>query len=213
MISSSLTNGEANIERQQGTCLSDVEKSHLGRYMWACNHIKTDDKVMDLCCGTGYGSYLMSILTKASSIVAIDKIDEFPFRHLADASVVTMLSINLESYYDIKDYITPKDVVTAFECIEHIDKPNMILDVAAMALKPGGRLLLSTPNQDVIPFTRERFPYHVQHFTMPQMATMLIKHGFVINKVYSQSKGSMQVYEHTFGRYLLFDVIKLEAAK
>lgn len=42
------------------------------------------------------------------------------------------------------------DVVTGFDIIEHLHKPEVIrfLDAALAALKPGGRLILQTPNAD-----------------------------------------------------------------
>lgn len=46
----------------------------------------------------------------------------------------------------------PFDVVTAGELIEHLPSPQVLFDFAAQVLKPGGHLVLSTPN----PFTLGR---------------------------------------------------------
>jgi SAM-dependent methyltransferase len=42
--------------------------------------------------------------------------------------------------------IAPFDVIVAGELIEHVEALNMLFDVAAEALAPGGQLVITTPN-------------------------------------------------------------------
>ncbi len=95
---------------------------------------------------TQYGAWLHAELAKvASSLIGIDY----------DAEAVR--AANSEGYTayaaDCRDPeaiealgIEPADVVIAGELIEHLDSPGPFLDGAHSLVKPGGSLLITTPN-------------------------------------------------------------------
>jgi SAM-dependent methyltransferase len=49
----------------------------------------------------------------------------------------------------------PVDVIVAGEVIEHVMNPGRALESCAEVLKPGGRLILSTPNPDGFAYWRK----------------------------------------------------------
>ncbi|MEO6593590.1 MAG: class I SAM-dependent methyltransferase [Planctomycetota bacterium] len=66
-----------------------------------------------------------------------------------DTSVIAELQIDCANVeFDVLPYEDASfDVVTCFECIEHLrSTPRPMLDQILRVLKPGGRLLMTTPN-------------------------------------------------------------------
>jgi SAM-dependent methyltransferase len=61
------------------------------------------------------------------------------------------------------------DLVTSFETIEHVEDAEGLLAEFARLVTPGGRLVVSTPN-DMGPT-----PYHVHSFTRSSFATLLAR--------------------------------------
>ena len=53
-------------------------------------------------------------------------------------------------------------------------------------LKPGGHLICSTPNQDVMPFDKTRFAFHIKHYTNTELVGLLTKAGFSNIELFAQ---------------------------
>lgn len=66
------------------------------------------------------------------------------------------------------------DIVTLADVIEHLEQPEAILVEVARALRPGGALLISTPNRQP---NHVWDPRHVQEFT-PDTLRMLLEPHF-----------------------------------
>ena len=116
---------------------------HLHRYAVASEYIK-DKIVLDIACGEGYGSNLMSV--NASFVYSVD-IDE----ETIESAKLKYKKNNIEfltgstSSIPIKD--NSIDVVVSFETIEHHDKHNEMLEEIKRVLKPNGLLIISTPDK------------------------------------------------------------------
>jgi SAM-dependent methyltransferase len=121
-------------------------------------------KVLDVGCGLAYGTALMA--GTAASITGIDydaetveankkqynKIVNLDFKH----AVVPPLPFDDATY----------DVITAFQFIEHIRPRREFLKDCLRVLKPGGTLLVTTPN---IKRSLARNPFHVHEYTFEEM--------------------------------------------
>jgi ubiquinone/menaquinone biosynthesis C-methylase UbiE len=66
------------------------------------------------------------------------------------------------------------DLVVSFETIEHVpDAEALVLEIRRV-LKPGGRLVLSTPNRDFGPPERHTGnPFHIREFTADELRDLL----------------------------------------
>jgi 2-polyprenyl-3-methyl-5-hydroxy-6-metoxy-1,4-benzoquinol methylase len=86
--------------------------------------------------------------------------------------------------------------ITMFDVIEHVPDPQADLQAAWRLLKPGGCLILSTPNIDGLfprasrPFARPlgywphpEPPHHLYQFSLATLAGKLEELGFVVEKV------------------------------
>jgi len=121
-----------------------VEQEHLRRYEYALSFAKDKD-ILDVACGTGYGSAMM-LEAGAKSVCGVD-IDAF-----AVAKAETLYGRKGLSYFrcnaeklDLPD--RSFDVVVSFETIEHLQNPTLYLKEIHRVLRPGGLFLCSTPDR------------------------------------------------------------------
>lgn len=71
------------------------------------------------------------------------------------------------------------DVVTFFEVIEHIEAPYEFIQDAKKVLRPGGYMILSTPDRDCVRFGwHDHPPQHIFKWNERVLRQMLEKQGF-----------------------------------
>jgi SAM-dependent methyltransferase len=146
---------------------ADLWAEHLSRYRFAVNLTKDlghRPAVLDIGCGTGYGT--AALAEPASSATGIDLApnaiayarSHYQHPHLGFvAGSATALPFADASF----------DLITAFEVIEHLQDGNQLLAEARRVLRPGGVLLVSTPNATYYAQTRSQTgpnPFHVHEF-------------------------------------------------
>jgi 2-polyprenyl-3-methyl-5-hydroxy-6-metoxy-1,4-benzoquinol methylase len=189
-------------ERQVSMHLRDVRADHRGRYRYASTYLRPGMKVLDAACGVGYGSYLLSQAVPNMDITAVD-IDTSAVQYGNEFYKNETISYVQKNILDCT-YSEAFDAVTSFETLEHIGEEEQALRVLYNALKPGGRLFISTPNQNTLTFSPQTYPYHVRHHTPEEFVALLVKAGFVIDQLVSQpSKEEERVLYNQNGLYLL----------
>lgn len=79
------------------------------------------------------------------------------------------------------------DVVTLFDCLEHVDDPNRMMDQVRAALSPRGRVVITVPNaRRPMLFGRDLFdqpPHHLTRWTLPALRGFLERRGFSIEEM------------------------------
>lgn len=181
------------------TDIRDVEISHITRYMFAVPFIKPGDVVLDACCGVGYGIWLLHNFTHAELVEGFDQshdainLAEFHFTSNAMCS----------SFEDM-DFDKQYDVITCFEAIEHVENPELLIKVLSDVLKPGGRLIISTPNEKIMPWNETDFPEHRRHFTFAEIQEMLSDNNIAFECVYNQqSKFISSINMGQVGKFMI----------
>lgn len=164
-------------ERQYGTALSQIRADHVGRYEWACDRIF--GTVLDASCGCGYGSAILSDV--ARRVVGVDR----------DAEAIRYARLNWRrdnvEYRQADVFDAPEgpfDAVCSFETVEHVEDDVGLLRSFSTVSR---RLLISVPNEDVIPFSPARFPFHVRHYTPLQFISTLNSAGWHALQVWTQA--------------------------
>jgi 2-polyprenyl-3-methyl-5-hydroxy-6-metoxy-1,4-benzoquinol methylase len=99
-------------------------------------------RVLDLGCGTGW---LTAILGEIGEAMGVDLSAEearrrYPHIQFAEADLATWEPSN----------VAPFDIVVCQEVIEHLLNQRALLRLTACLLKPGGHLILTTPNARII---------------------------------------------------------------
>ena len=120
---------------------TDVMGPHVMRYAWALQWVTNCD-VVDLACGAGYGSLMLSWV--ARSVLGMD-IDE-------DAVLFATHTYRYRSpglhfvMGDMTAEVPDADIYVAFECLEHVEDPADVL-----ALTAGRPLIWSMPVNNANP--------------------------------------------------------------
>lgn len=148
-----------------------IYDEHIIRYELAKSFIKGKE-VLDIACGTGYGSHILS-KAGAKRVIGMD-IDKKALRMARQK----YLEENLEFKHGDAEKIgledDSADIITSFETIEHLDDPKQFLREIKRVLKDNGLLILSTPNREV---SGQQNPYHVHEFEREELEKFL-KHYF-----------------------------------
>lgn len=143
-----------------------VMLQHLERYRWATPRVS--GRVLDVACGTGGGG---EMLAARATVTALD----------ADAGAVE-LARSRGSAVDFHFGTVPPlpfetaafDTVVSFETIEHLEADREFVAEIRRVLKPGGALLLSTPNKEVSsPDGPPPNPWHVREYRLGGLRELL----------------------------------------
>ena len=101
------------------------------------------------------------------------------------------------------------DIVTSFHVIEHVDSPRSFICAAAQRLKPGGLLVIETPNIDSLPFKlfksrwRQFIPEHYYFFSPNTISGLLSEQGLRIDSVTTIGKyASVELIVNRLSRYM-----------
>jgi SAM-dependent methyltransferase len=151
-----------------------------------CADICAGRDVLEAGCGEGYGADL--IATVARRVMAVDY-DAATVAHVrARYPRVQVVTANLTSL-PVPDATI--DIVVNFQVIEHLwDQPHFITECLRV-LRPGGLLLMSTPNR--ITFTpgsdTPLNPFHTRELNAAELRELLTGGGFRVDGLYGVFHG------------------------
>lgn len=117
---------------------------HLARYQFALGLLRGGERLLDTGCGVGYGTHLLN--SRAGFALGVDySVDALEYaRARYQSPGLAFARMNCQGLA-LPD--STFDVIVSFEMYEHLEKPREYLRECARVLKPGGRLILSTPNR------------------------------------------------------------------
>jgi SAM-dependent methyltransferase len=142
---------------------------HIRRYQLAQQYV-VGRRVLDIACGTGYGS---DILRRAGAkVFSIDM--DLAALHYAARRWAVSHPIQADAA-QIPLPAHSMDVVVSLETIEHLPDPAVFLAEIRRILIPGGYLVLSTPNRLVAsPGSARPFsPYHTFEPSREELLSLL----------------------------------------
>lgn len=145
---------------------------HIHRYNEALLLINPNDVVLDIACGTGFGTDIIASRTSGKVTggdIAQEAIDECNGRWSRSNLEFKVLDGTKLAFPD--NYF---DKIVSFETIEHTGQYREMAAEFARVLRPGGLLILSTPNREVSsPDGVIVNPYHIQEFTVEELKQIL----------------------------------------
>jgi len=174
--------------------------AHVIRYQWACQFIRPGDRVLDAACGLGYGGHVVRSLTRASSVIGMDGSEyavDYANRCYAEdqgrgSYVCGFLPEALSGYPDASF-----DVVISFETLEHVEDPKGLLKEFHRLLTPGGRVIVSVPNDWSDESGEDPNPYHLQVYDLDRLRSEVAS-DFDVEAVYVQSASQAKVVGQRF---------------
>lgn len=152
---------------------SVIELEHLHRYRIACG-LARGLNVLDIASGEGYGTSMLA--TIAQSAIGVD-ISENAVNHARAAYSRHNLTYRVGSAAKIPVDDNSIDLVVSFETIEHHTEHEAMMLEIKRVLKPGGMLLISSPNKhehtDVLGIRNE---FHVKELYVEEFVDLLRLH-------------------------------------
>ena len=158
-----------------------VYQRHLIAYKEAAKIIS--GTVLEIGSGEGYG--IMELAPTADKYIAVDKYDTHISDELKVENDITFILTEVPPLNGIKD--NSVDFVVTFQVIEHIENDELFLKEIKRVLKPGGKLIMTTPN---VKMSLTRNPWHIREYSPEQMESVLksVFENFELKGVFGNKK-------------------------
>ncbi|MEX2033272.1 MAG: glycosyltransferase [Candidatus Colwellbacteria bacterium] len=162
-----------------------TEEDTRARYVFAAKFSK-DKKVLDISCGSGYGTGMLKRDGLADHVDGVDISEsaiDYARSHFGRGGV-SFYTGDITSFGEGDKY----ELITCFETMEQVQDYAKAFDNLYRVLKPGGVLLLSAPNRRILSpqnrnlEDRPLYDLHIREFTPEEMKSELEKHGFTIGE-------------------------------
>lgn len=169
--------------------------AHMTRYAQAAQFIRAGDRVIDVACGLGYGSYQLAHNSRASSFTGLDASEyavDYANLNFAPASPIPMAFVvgdaqNLSAMAD-----GSADFAVSVETLEHLPQPDLLLAELHRVLSPQGRVYASVPNDWSDETGEDPNPFHFHVYDWARLTAQFQRNGFVIEKAWLQDAGGGQ---------------------
>jgi SAM-dependent methyltransferase len=140
-------------------------------------HRCVDREVLEAGCGEGYGAELIAAV--ATRVIGLDY-DEQTVAHVR--AKYPRIDVRHGNLADLPLPAGAVDVVVNFQVIEHLWDQGRFVAECHRVLRPGGVLLMSTPNR--ITFSPGRDtplnPFHTRELNAAELTELLVAGGFAV---------------------------------
>jgi SAM-dependent methyltransferase/uncharacterized protein (DUF3084 family) len=123
--------------------------AHVARYDLATRFVRPGDTVLDVACGTGYGSDVLFRGSAAARVIGLDESKSaiaYAKQNYGSTGHVDFKAGDTARLESVADHSV--DVVVSFEVPERVGEARKVLGEARRVLRPGGRLLACVPQRD-----------------------------------------------------------------
>jgi ubiquinone/menaquinone biosynthesis C-methylase UbiE len=184
---------------------------HWLRYKYIREHLTTE-KVLDIACGSGYGSYYLS-LNNGLSVIGADVSDDVIFKAKKNYQKDN-LQFQVANALSLPFADDSFEAVVSLETIEHfnVNDQKLYLQELKRVLKPTGKLWLSTPNSEA---SRHKNPWHLKELSFLELQELLaenfrnyriLKQGTALATVISSDDLNNNIKDNSNTTYLSSDI-------
>jgi len=147
---------------------SELWGEHRSRYRFAAQ-FAAGQRILDVASGAGFGlqmlrgvqSWPIGLDYDAAALNEVRRLEPTAPLVQADATCLPLASASI-------------DLVVSFETLEHVPDARAMVFEIRRVLKPGGRLVLSTPNRAFgAPERHSNNPFHIKEFTADELRELL----------------------------------------
>lgn len=153
--------------------VAELALEHWHRYLLA-SQFAAERHVLDVACGVGYGSDLLA--RTAKRVLGIDR-DQQAINWARINYNRPNLEFRCADAVEFRSGEAEFGVIVSFETIEHLPSPATFLERLKIALRPGGILLISSPDKQAYGRTRRQpNPHHCSEMERDEFAHLLGRH-------------------------------------
>jgi 2-polyprenyl-3-methyl-5-hydroxy-6-metoxy-1,4-benzoquinol methylase len=184
-----------------------VLMQHQARYSFVTEAV-ADKDVLDVACGSGYGSYGMFALGRARSVMGAD-LDADAVRYARARYAETIKASAGRLRYVCTDACAPWtdetfDVITSFETIEHVPAPDALLDNLGRMLRSDGTFYVSSPIRESGTLKdRPLNPFHIREWSLDEFVALLREYYETVDAF-----GQVWVLDQRMGRFRMPGVLE-----
>jgi len=142
-----------------------IKSEHIHRYFMSMDFVK-NKTVLDIACGEGYGSFMIS--TQAKNVYGVD-VDLDTIQNAQIKYQNDNLKFQIGDIMNLTFENNKFDVIICFETIEHVVDYEKSLSELKRVLKKDGILIMSTPNKYVYSDNRNfKNNFHFHEFYLDE---------------------------------------------
>lgn len=169
--------------------------AHMTRYAQAAQFIRPGDRVIDVACGLGYGSYQLAHDSRAVSFTGVDA-SEFAVAYATvnfAAVSPTPMQFAVGDAQDLAGMADGSaDFAVSVETLEHLPEPDRLLAELHRVLSADGRIYASVPNDWSDETGEDPNPFHFHVYDWERLVAQFSRNGFEIEKAWLQDAGGGQ---------------------
>jgi ubiquinone/menaquinone biosynthesis C-methylase UbiE len=174
-------------ERMYWNLASEEDRQlHLSRYQFARELFDPHWQCLDAACGSGYGASFL-----ADKVRSVDGVDVDP--STIDFARTTYKQSNLTYHRADLQSTLPFangtfDAITSFETLEHVSDQKKMTSEFHRVLKPGGILVISTPDREVSERIGLDNHFHVAELSKREFVDLLSR-SFTVEQLFGHGDG------------------------
>ncbi|HDP70433.1 MAG TPA: methyltransferase domain-containing protein, partial [Actinobacteria bacterium] len=158
------------------------------RYHFIVEHISPGLRILDIACGSGFGSELLS--RKAAFVLGVDYLKPYikkaRERYPGNDTLQFMVGDGQKFLY--LDKCEQFDLVVSLHTLEHVPDDRAMLSSLYNNLRPGGQLIIEVPLQCSRPLGIPINPYHLREYNKEQIICLAKEAGFQITKLVGSNR-------------------------
>ena len=157
----------------------------INRYRFISQFIEKTDNVLDLACGKGAGTDIISDYAKEVSGIDYDK------KYIIDAKLKFSkpnLKFILGSDELLEGFEEQFDKVISTHTMEHVSDDKLFLKRIRNSLKRNGKLILEVPRLYPYPIGKPLWPHHKREYEKNSLEKLIQKVGFEIEAAFGGNR-------------------------
>ena len=174
-------------ERMYWNLASEEDRQlHLSRYQFARELFDPDWQCLDAACGSGYGASYLADKVRSVDGVDVDRSAIDFARTTYKQSNLTYQCADLQSTLPFANETF--DAITSFETLEHVNDQAKMTSEFRRVLKPGGILVISTPDREVSERIGLDNHFHVAELSKREFVELLSR-SFTVEQLFGHGEG------------------------